>query len=65
MGKIVERSWGFSSWIRFGERGLSWLLEWVEDCCEVKFREPFRRLWNKGGKGYKLELRCNKTERFL
>ncbi|RVX05681.1 hypothetical protein CK203_027235 [Vitis vinifera] len=63
VGKIVERSWGFSSWIRFGERGLSWLLEWVEDCCEGKFREPFRRLWNKGGKGYKLELRCNKTER--
>ena len=48
-------------------RSLPWLLEGVEDCCEGKFREPFRRVWNEGGRSYKLELRScsNKTGRFL
>lgn len=36
--KIVERGWGFSSWIRFGERVLAWLLEGLEACYEGKFR---------------------------
>ncbi|RVW40550.1 hypothetical protein CK203_081475 [Vitis vinifera] len=46
---------------------LPWLLEGVEDCCEGKFREPFRRVWNEGGRSYKLELRScsNKTGRLL
>ena len=30
IGEIVEKGWGFSSWIIFGERGLAWLLEGVE-----------------------------------
>ena len=65
-GKIVKRGRGYSSWIRFGERGLAWLLEGVETCYKGKFREPFRRVWNEGGRGYKLEeLHSNKAGRFL
>ena len=45
--------------------GSLWLLEGVEDCCKGKFKEPFRRLWNEGGRSYKFELRCNKSGRFL
>lgn len=32
-GVITERCMGFSSWIRFGESSLRFLLEGVEECC--------------------------------
>ena len=63
--RIVERGRGFSSWIRFGERDLSLLLEGMEDYCEGKFREPLKRVSNRGERGYKLELCSNKAGRFL
>ena len=63
--KIVERGQGFSSWIRFGERGLAWLLVGLEACYKGKFRVFFRRVWNEGGRGYKLELHSTKAGRFL
>ena len=41
-GKIVEKDRGYSSWIRFGERGLVWLLEGMDDCIVPEFIRPFR-----------------------
>ena len=60
MGRIIERGRGF-----FGERGCAWLLKVMEDCFEGNFKEPFKRVWNEGGRGYKLELHNNKAGRFL
>ncbi|RVX20006.1 hypothetical protein CK203_004812 [Vitis vinifera] len=37
-GKICERGPKFSSWIRFGGKGLSLLLEGIESCCGLKER---------------------------
>ncbi|RVW47704.1 hypothetical protein CK203_107044 [Vitis vinifera] len=37
----------------------------MEDCFEGNFKEPFKRVWNEGGRGYKLELHNNKAGRFL
>ena len=47
-GKIFERGPKFSSWIKFGRKGLSLLLEGVESCCGLKERIPFRKFWSKG-----------------
>lgn len=65
VGKILERGKGFSSWIKFDERGLVGLLEWVEICCNGKFCDFFGRVWKKGGTVSKLELHNNKVGRFL
>ncbi|RVW49041.1 hypothetical protein CK203_080978 [Vitis vinifera] len=65
VGKIVERGQGFSTWIRFGERGLAQLLEGVEFCCEGQSGNSLFMGWNEGGRGYKLVLCSNKAGRFL
>ena len=65
MGKICERGPKFSSWIRFGGKGLSLLLEGVESCCGLKERTPFKKFWSEGNKDYSLELRRNNAGRFL
>ena len=64
-GKICERGPKFSSWIRFGGKGLFLLLEGVESCCGLKERAPFRKFWSEGNRGYSLELRRNNAGRFL
>ncbi|RVW47728.1 Transposon TX1 uncharacterized 149 kDa protein [Vitis vinifera] len=64
-GKICERGPKFSSWIRFGGKGLSLLLEGVELVCGLKERTPFRKFWSEGDRVYGLELRCNRAGRFL
>ena len=64
-GKISERGPKFSSWIRFGGKGLSLLLEGVESCCELKERALFRKFWLEGNRGYSLELCRNNAGRFL
>ena len=56
---------GFSSWIRFGERGLAWLLEGVELCCDNCNSKLVRLEWQEGGRVFKLELRTNNVGRFL
>ena len=65
MGKICERGPKFSSWIRFGGKGLSLLLEGVESCCGLKERTPFKKFWSEGNRDYSLELRRNNVGRFL
>ena len=64
-GKICERGPKFSSWIKFGGKGLSLLLEGVESCCGLKERVYFKKFWSEGNRGYSLELRRNNAGRFL
>ena len=64
-GKICERGPKFSSWIRFGGKGLSLLLEEVGSCCELKERFHFRKFWSEGDRNYSLELCSNRVGRFL
>ena len=46
-GRVSKRGRGFSSWIKFGEKSLSWLLEEVESCCNRKVAPPFPRCGRK------------------
>ncbi|RVW17039.1 hypothetical protein CK203_070636 [Vitis vinifera] len=55
LGKFV-RGPNFSSWIKFGGKGLALL---VETCCIIKDGEPFRKDRVEGGRYYLLELRGN------
>lgn len=49
-GIILERSRGFSSWIRFGELSLRNLLEGIEECCrEEKEGRLVKVLEDEGG----------------
>ncbi|RVW87132.1 Uncharacterized protein, chloroplastic [Vitis vinifera] len=64
-GKICERGPKSSSWIRFGGKSLSLLLEGVETCCGLQERTPFKKFWSEGDRNYSLELRSNKAGRFL
>ena len=64
-GKICERGPKSSSWIRFGGKSLSLLLEGVESCCKLQERSPFKKFWSEGDRDYSLELRSNKAGRFL
>ena len=64
-GIIVERSRGFTSWIRFGRSSLCWLLEGVEANCRGEFGQRFVKSWEDGGMRYKLECRANEAGRFL
>ena len=63
-GLIMERSRGFSTWIRFKELSLDRLLEGVEAYC----REGALRwstIWEDGGRRFTLEQRANGTERYI
>ena len=47
-GIIVERSRGFTSWIRFGSFSLRCLLEGVEACCRGVFMQGHAKSWEDG-----------------
>ncbi|RVW43418.1 Protein SPIRAL1-like 1 [Vitis vinifera] len=64
-GIIVERSRGFTSWIRFGESSLGWLLEGVETSCRGEGGQMFVKRWEDGGRKFRLECRTNDAGRFL
>ena len=64
-GIILERSKGFSSWIRFGEKSLSYLLEGVEDWCRGKPSSRCLKVWEDEGRKFRLECRSNEVGRFL
>ena len=64
-GVITERGRNFSSWIRFGERGLSLLLEGVEECCQKENLKEFKNSWVEEGRTYKLQLHSNEAGRYL
>ena len=56
VGRILERAQGFSSWIKFGVRGLALLLEGMEACCKRKLGKSFKMAWNEGVSDFKLKL---------
>ena len=64
-GIIVERSRGFTSWIRFGSLSFCCLLEGVEACCRGEFAKRFIKSWEDGGRKFKLERRANEADKFL
>ena len=64
-GTIWERSKGLSSWIRFGEKGLSLLLEGVEAWCRGESNSKLLKVWDEGARKFKLECRFNVAGRFL
>ena len=49
-GTIWERSKGVSSWIRFGEKGLSLLLEGVEAWCKGESNSKLLKVWDEGAR---------------
>lgn len=64
-GIIMERSKGFSNWIRFGDYGLRSLLGGVEACCrEEKFGKVIKT-WVEGRRKFRLELRANEAGRYI
>ncbi|RVW26082.1 hypothetical protein CK203_112550 [Vitis vinifera] len=64
-GIILERSKGLSSWIKFGEKSLSSLLEGVEEWCREESSSRSLRAWEEGGRKYRLECRSNAAGRYL
>ncbi|RVW28242.1 hypothetical protein CK203_083673 [Vitis vinifera] len=60
-GVVLERSSGFSSWIRFGELSLCCLRERVEACCSGELRLRCLKVWEDGGQKFRLEFRSNET----
>ena len=61
----MERSRGFTSWIKFGESSLGWLLEGVETSCRGEGGQRFVKRWEDGGRKFRLECRTNDVGRFL
>lgn len=64
-GVVLERSRGFSSWIRFGELSLCCLRERVEACCSGELRLRCLKVWEDGGQKFRLEFRSNEVGRYL
>ena len=61
----MERSRGFTSWIRFGSLSLCCLLEGVEAYCRGESTKRFVKSWEDGGRKFKLVRRANEVNRFL
>ena len=64
-GCMWERCRGITSWIRFGEVSLSWLLDGVEACCRDNGNRRWVLDWEEGGRKYRLEQHSNEAGRFL
>ncbi|RVX18713.1 putative ribonuclease H protein [Vitis vinifera] len=64
-GVILERSKGFSSWMKFGVKSFSFLLEGVEDWCRGESSSRRLKVLEEGGRKYRLECRSNKAGRYL
>lgn len=61
IGKTCQRGSSFSTWIRFGGKGLTLLVEGVEVCCADEGGKPFRKDWVEGGRNYKVVLCSNRA----
>nr|CAN79711.1 hypothetical protein VITISV_009623 [Vitis vinifera] len=64
-GIIVERSRGFSSWIRFGVSSLRKLLEGFEECCREEKKGRLVKVWEEEGRKFRLERRVNGAGRYV
>ena len=61
----MERSKGLSSWIKFGEKSLNYLLEGVEDWCRGESSSRCLKVWEEEGRKFRLECRSNEAGMFL
>ena len=64
-GIIMERSRGFTSWIKFGGLSLCCLMEGVEACCKGEFAKRFVKSWEDGGRKFRLECHANEAGKFI
>ena len=64
-GIIMERSRGFTSWIRFGGLSLCCLMEGVEARCKGEFAKRFVKSWEDGGRKFRLECHANEAGKFI
>ena len=64
-GIIMERSRGFTSWIKFGGLSLCCLMEGVEVCCKGEFAKRFVKSWEDGGRKFRLECHANEAGKFI
>ncbi|RVW42422.1 hypothetical protein CK203_070908 [Vitis vinifera] len=64
-GIIVERSRGFSSWIRFGVSSLRKLLECFEECCREEKKGRLVKVWEEEGRKFRLERHVNGAGRYV
>ena len=58
-GTIVERSRGFSSWIRSGVTSLRKFLEGLEECCREERKGRLVKVWEEEGRKFRVERREN------
>ena len=56
-GTILERSRGFSSWIRFGVTSLRKFLEGLEECCGEERKGRLDKVWEEEGRKFKVKTR--------
>ena len=61
---MLERSQGFSNWIRFTQRSLVALLVGMEDCYLKAIGKSFKER-KKGDRSYRLELHNNGIDCFI
>lgn len=61
----MEQSRGFSTWMRFGDISLLYLLERVEACYRDEGLLRWSKGWEEGGRRFKLECQENEVERFI
>ena len=64
-GTIVERSRGFSFWIRFGVSSLKKFLEGLEGCCMEEMKGSLTKVWEEDGRKFKMERRENGARKYI
>ena len=64
-GTIVERSRGFSSWIRFRVTSLRKFLEGLEECCREERKGRLVKVWEEEGRKFRAERRENGVGRYI
>ena len=64
-GIILEKSRGFSTWIRFGDSSLRCLLEGVEVCCREERLGKVVKNWENERKRFRLKKCANEAGRYI
>ena len=64
-GTIVERSRGFSSWIKFGVTSLRKFLEGLEECYREEKKGRLVKAWEEEGRKFRVERRENGAGRYI
>ena len=64
-GGIWERCKGVTSWIKFRDLSLRYLLLSIEDCDKISRKQDWSTKWEEDGRWYKLERRPNSAGSFI